>query len=54
MHKLNFLYCLIHVKWVPCRQGMACPQVADGGEGLQIWRVAVNILNKQSQKANMG
>jgi hypothetical protein len=25
---------------------MARPQVADGGEGLQIWRVAANILNK--------
>jgi hypothetical protein len=28
---------------------MACPQVADGGDGLQIWRVAANILNKQSR-----
>jgi hypothetical protein len=26
---------------------MARPQVADGGDGLQIWRVAANILNKQ-------
>jgi hypothetical protein len=26
---------------------MACPQVVDGGEGLQIWRGAANILNKQ-------
>jgi len=33
---------------------MASPQVADGGEGLQVWRVAVNILNKQSQTANNG
>jgi len=24
---------------------MACPQFADGGEGLQIWRVAANMLN---------
>jgi hypothetical protein len=30
------------------------PQVADGGEGLQIWRVAANILNKQSQTADKG
>jgi hypothetical protein len=30
----------IHVKWVPCHHGMARPQVADGGDGLQIWRVA--------------
>jgi hypothetical protein len=28
---------------------MARPQVADGGDGLQIWRVAANILNKQSR-----
>jgi hypothetical protein len=29
-----------------------CLWVVDGGDGLQIWRVAVNILNKQSQTAN--
>jgi hypothetical protein len=28
---------------------MVCPQVAGGGDGLQIWRIAMNILNKQSQ-----
>jgi hypothetical protein len=33
---------------------MARPQVADGGEGLQIWRVAANILNKQSRTADKG
>jgi hypothetical protein len=27
---------------------MACPQVV-GGEDIQIWRVAANILKKQSQ-----
>jgi hypothetical protein len=27
---------------------MARPRVADGGDGLQIWRVAASILNKQS------
>jgi hypothetical protein len=31
---------------------MARPQIADGGDGLQIWRVAANILNKQSRTAN--
>jgi hypothetical protein len=36
-----------HVRWVPCHHGMSCPQTADGGDGLQIWRVAENILNKQ-------
>jgi hypothetical protein len=30
------------------------PQVADGGDGLQIWRVAANILNKQSRTADRG
>jgi hypothetical protein len=33
---------------------MACPWVADGGSGLQIWRVTANILNKQLKTANMG
>jgi hypothetical protein len=41
-----------HVRWVPCHHGMAGPQVADGGDGLQIWRVAAIILNKQSRTAN--
>jgi hypothetical protein len=44
----------IHIRWVSCRHGMARPQVADGGDGLQIWRVAANILNKQSQTADKG
>jgi len=43
-----------HVRWVPCHYGVARPQVADGGEGLQIWRVAANILNKQSRTADKG
>jgi len=30
---------------------MERPRVADGGDGLQIWRVAANILNKQSRTA---
>jgi hypothetical protein len=46
------IYC--HVKWVPCHHGMARPQVADGGESLQIWRVAANILNKKSRTADKG
>jgi hypothetical protein len=33
---------------------MACPSVADGGDVLQIWRVAVNILNKQLRTADKG
>jgi hypothetical protein len=30
---------------------MVRPQVADGGDGLQMRRVAANILNKQSRTA---
>jgi hypothetical protein len=40
-----------HVVWVPCHHGMARPLVADGGDGLQLWRVAANILDKQSPTA---
>jgi hypothetical protein len=36
----------IPVNWVHCHHGTASPQVADGGDVLQIWRVAANILNK--------
>jgi hypothetical protein len=31
---------------------MARPQVADGGDGLQIWSVAANIFNKQLRTAD--
>jgi hypothetical protein len=41
-----------HVRWAHCHHGMARPPVADGGDGLQIWRVAANILNKQSWTAD--
>jgi hypothetical protein len=44
----------IHVKWVHCHHGMARPRVADRGYGLQVWRVAANILNKQSRTADSG
>jgi hypothetical protein len=43
-----------HVRWVPCHNGMVRPQVADGGDGLHIWRVAANILNKQSLTTDWG
>jgi hypothetical protein len=32
-----------HFRWDTCHHGMARPQVADGAEGLQIWRVAASI-----------
>jgi hypothetical protein len=44
--------CTSHVMWVPCHHGMARPQVADGGDALQVWREAANILNKQSRTAD--
>jgi hypothetical protein len=40
--------------WVNCHHGMACPRVADRGYGLQIWRLAANILNKQSRTDDSG
>jgi hypothetical protein len=49
---MHDLFC--HVRWVPCYHGMARPQVADGGDALQFWRVAANILNKQSRTADKG
>jgi hypothetical protein len=55
--KIHFIlssHLSLYVKWVPCHHGMARPQVVDVGEGLQIWRVAVNILNKQSRTADKG
>jgi hypothetical protein len=33
---------------------MESPQVADGGNGLQIWKIVANILNKQSPTADKG
>jgi hypothetical protein len=32
--------------------GMARPQAVDGGDGLQIWRVAANIFNKLLRTAD--
>jgi hypothetical protein len=43
-----------HVRWVPCHRGMARPQVADGGDALQVSRIAVNVLNKQLRTADKG
>jgi hypothetical protein len=37
-----------------CDHGMESPGVADGGDGLQIWRAAVNILNKYSRTTDKG
>jgi hypothetical protein len=43
-----------HVRWVPCYHGMVRPQVADGGDTLQFWRVTANILNKPPWTADKG
>jgi hypothetical protein len=32
----------LHVKWTPCNNSMAYPEITDGGNGLLIWRVAAN------------
>jgi hypothetical protein len=29
-----------HVRWVPCQHCMVRPQVADGGNALQVWGTA--------------
>jgi len=39
-------------KWAPWRHGMARPQVGDGRP--PIWKIAANILNKQSRTADKG
>jgi hypothetical protein len=39
---------------LPCHHGTARPQVADGRDGFQLWRVAANVLNKQSRTADRG
>jgi hypothetical protein len=38
----------------PYYHGIAHSLVADGGDGLQTWRVAANILNKQSPTDEKG
>jgi hypothetical protein len=43
-----------HVKRVHCHHGMARPRVADRGDGLQIWRVVANMLNKHTRTADRG
>jgi hypothetical protein len=53
-HNTSHFFRLSHVRWVPCHNSMARPQVADGGNSLQIWKVAANILNKQSRTPDKG
>jgi hypothetical protein len=51
---LNYCQLRLHVRWVPSHNDVARPQVAGGGDALQFWRVAANILNKQSRTADKG
>jgi len=45
----------LYIYTKPCYAGSLSPrQGADGGDGLQIWRISANILNKQSQTADNG
>jgi hypothetical protein len=44
----------VHVRWFPCHHGKARPQVADGGDALQVWREVTNTLNKQSRTDEKG
>jgi hypothetical protein len=43
-----------HVDVGPSHPGMADTRVTDGGDGVQIWRVAANVLNKQPRTAVRG
>jgi hypothetical protein len=38
----------------PCHQGIVCPGVGDGGDGLVTWRVAVNVLKKSRKQPTKG
>jgi hypothetical protein len=38
----------------PCHYSMERPRVADGKDGLQLWRIAANILNKQPRINDKG
>jgi hypothetical protein len=42
IEQIQYVMSLIHVSWVPCHPGMAHAQVVDAGDGLQLWRKAVN------------
>jgi len=43
-----------HVNVGPCHQDVTDRLIADRGDGLQIWWVAAEILNKQSRTAVKG
>jgi hypothetical protein len=51
---LLFQYITVLCYVGPSHHCMARPRVAVGGDGVQVWRVAVNILNNQSWTADKG
>jgi hypothetical protein len=48
------LFLLLSVISGSSHHNMVHPQIVDGGYILQIWRVAANVLNKQSQTPKKG
>jgi hypothetical protein len=53
MYEITKSWIMVHVMWIH-HKSMVHSQVKDGGDGLQIWRVAANTLNKQSQTIDKG
>jgi hypothetical protein len=53
-HEKGAVFVFDHVKWVHCHLDVARRQVADREDGLQMWRVAANILNNQLRTADSG
>jgi hypothetical protein len=50
----NVIHQPIHISWVPFHHATARPQVADGGNDLQIRSAAANALKKHSRANNKG
>jgi hypothetical protein len=50
----HFKYSGQFSSFVPCHHGISCSRDADEGDGLQIWKVARNILNKQGRSDDKG
>lgn len=45
---------IFHVGWLLCHHGMVRPQVADGGDSMQVRRIAENTTHKQLRRADQG
>jgi hypothetical protein len=45
--RVKVMKLIMKFNWAPCHHGMSRPRVVDIGDGLQIWRAAAYILNKQ-------